>query len=177
LTASWSVFLFYLARALLTRRATLLLVSLLILSGSVGALYGTYDLLRGRGVVVEAIAAGSPFQQVQVKPGDTIWRVGGRRVYSVEDIDRELGRAPLNTPFSVGIISRGEQVERPLTLTQIAAAGIAGSEHNHRFRASGWTRHYETFAELIQMIALLALGSHSHISAITVQTSISNWRS
>jgi hypothetical protein len=158
LTASWSVFLFYLARAMLTRRSTPLLVSLLILSGSVGALYSAYDLLRGRGVVVESIAAGSPFQQVQVQPADTIWRVGGRRVYSVEDIDRELGRAPLNTPFSVGIISRGEQVERRLTLTQISAAGIAGSERNHRFRASGWTRHYETFAELIQMIALLALG-------------------
>jgi carbon starvation protein CstA len=26
------------------------------------------------------------------------------------------------------------------------------------FRASGWTRHYQTFAELLQMIALLALG-------------------
>src|SRR6185312_8677881 len=33
-----------------------------------------------------------------------------------------------------------------------------GSEHNHRFRASGWTRHYETFAELMQMIAQIALG-------------------
>ena len=158
LTASWSVFLFYLGRATLTRASTLLLVSWLILSGSVGSLYSAYDLLRGRGVVVESISEGSPFQRVEVQPGDTIWRVGGRRVYSVEDINRELGRAPANTPFSVGIISHGEQVERPLTITQISPAGIVGSEHNHRFRASGWTRHYETFAELIQIIALLALG-------------------
>ena len=33
-----------------------------------------------------------------------------------------------------------------------------GGDRNHRFRASGWTRHYVTFAELMQMIALLALG-------------------
>ncbi|HVF23650.1 MAG TPA: O-antigen ligase family protein, partial [Pyrinomonadaceae bacterium] len=158
LQASWCVFLFYLARAVLTRASTLVLVALLIFSGTVGALYSAFDLWRGRGVVVESIAAGSPFQQIGVQPGDTIWRVDGRRVYSVEDIDRELGRAPLNAAFNAGIISQGEQVERPLTITQLSPAGVTGSEHNHRFRASGLTRHYETFAELLQMIAQLALG-------------------
>ena len=158
LQASWCVFLFYLARAVLTKRSALVFVALLIFSGSVGALYSGFDLLRGRGVVIESIAAESPFQRVGVQPGDTIWRVAGRRVYSVEDIERELQRAPLNTAFNVGIISRGEQVERPLTLNQLSSAGVTGSERNHRFRASGWTRHYETFAELLQMIAQLALG-------------------
>ncbi|HEX7771461.1 MAG TPA: PDZ domain-containing protein, partial [Pyrinomonadaceae bacterium] len=158
LQASWCVFLFYLARATITRTPAIVLVGLLIFSGSIGALFSAFDLLRGRGVVVESIATGSPFEQVGVQPGDTIWRVGGRRVYSVEDIERELSRVPLNTAFNVGIISRGEQVERPLTITRLSPAGVMGSEHNHRFRASGWTRHYETFAELLQMIAQLALG-------------------
>jgi len=158
LQASWCVFLFYLARATVTRASALVLVVLLIFSGSVGALYSAFDLWRGRGVVIESIATGSPFQQVGVQPGDTIWRVDGRRVYSVEDIERELSRVPLNTAFNVGILSRGEQIERPLTVTQPSTAGVTGSEHNHRFRASGWTRHYETFAELLQMIAQLALG-------------------
>jgi O-antigen ligase len=35
---------------------------------------------------------------------------------------------------------------------------VTGSERSHRFRASGWTRHYETFSEVLQIIALLALG-------------------
>jgi O-antigen ligase len=158
LQASWCVFLFYLARAVLTRASTLVLVALLIFSGTVGALYSAFDLSRGRGVVIESMAAGSPFERVGVQPGDTIWRVDGRRVYSVDDIDRELGRAPVNTAFNVGIISRGEQVERPLTITQLSPSGVTGSERSHRFRASGLTRHYETFAELLQMIAQLALG-------------------
>ena len=158
LQASWCVFLFYLARATITRTPAIVLVGLLIFSGSIGALSSAFDLLRGRGVVVESIATESPFQQVGVQPGDTIWRVGGRRVYSVENIEHELSRAPLNTAFNVGIISRGEQVERPLTITQLSPAGVTGSKHNHRFRASGWTRHYQTFAELLQMIAQLALG-------------------
>src|SRR5215217_4218805 len=158
LQASWCVLLFYLARATLNRRSILVLISLLILSGSAGALYSVFDLLRGRGVVVESIAVDSPFQQVGIRPGDTIWQVNRGRVYSATDLDRKLSQTPLNAPITVGIISQGEQIERSLTLTQPSASRVIGSKRNHRFRASGWTRHYQTFAELMQMIAQLALG-------------------
>ena len=159
LTALWTVFLFYLTRAVLNRRSTLVLVALLILSGCAGALASVFDLVRGRGVVVESIGFSSPFHRVGIQPGDTIWRVDGRRVYSVRDLDEVLKSIPANKPVAVGIISRGEQVERSgLVVTQPASSGIVGSESNHRFRASGWTRHYQTFAEIIHMIALLALG-------------------
>src|SRR5262249_45222079 len=131
---------------------------LLIVSGSVGALYSGFDLLRGRGVVVESIAANSPLRAVGIQPGDTIWQINRHRVYSTVDIDRLLAQAPANTSVSVGIISQGEQVERSVTLTQPATSGVLGTERNHHFRASGWTRHYQTFAELMGMIALLALG-------------------
>jgi hypothetical protein len=158
LQASWCVFLFYLTRAMVDRRTSLMLVTLLIFSGSAGTLYSAFDLVRGRGVVIESIAPDSPFRQLNVQPGDTIWRVAGRRVYSIEDIDERLKAAPTNVPVSIGIISRGEQIERPLIIDLPSSSGLTGSEHTHRFRASGWTRHYETFAELMQMIALLALG-------------------
>jgi O-Antigen ligase/PDZ domain len=159
LQASWCVFLFYLARATLNRRSTFLLVALLILSGCAGALYSAFDLVRGRGVVIETIAQDSPFQQVGVQVGDTIWQVGRRRVYSVADLDQALRQTSVGMPLPVGLISRGEQVERPgMVLTPGQPSGITGSHRNHQFRASGWTRHYQTFAELMQMIALLALG-------------------
>jgi hypothetical protein len=164
LQASWSVFLFYLTRAVLTRRSALSLVAVLILSGCVGSVYSAYDLLRGRGVVVESIAPDSPFSQISVQQGDTIWRVGKRRVYSLSDLDQALREAPVNAPLTISLISQGEHVERPGVVLTTAAqqsaspSGITGSERSHRFRASGWTRHYETFAELIQMIAQLALG-------------------
>jgi O-antigen ligase/polysaccharide polymerase Wzy-like membrane protein/PDZ domain-containing protein len=158
LQASWCVFLFYLTRATVTRRSALALVALLILSGSAGALYSALDLWRGRGVVVETIAAESPFRQLGIAPGDTIWQVNRERVYSTTDIDQILAATPLNSVVRVGIISQGEQVERSLRLTQRSPSGVIGRARNHRFRASGWTRHYETFAELLQMIAQLAFG-------------------
>ena len=164
LQSLWSVFLFYLTRAVITRRSALALVAVLIVSGCVGTAYSAFDLLRGRGVVVESVAPQSPFQQVQVQTGDAIWRVAGRRVYSLAEIDEALRQAAVNTPLTVSIISQGEHVERSglvLTPTQqqgVSPSGLTGSTRSHRFRASGWTRHYETFAEILQIIAQLALG-------------------
>lgn len=164
LQSCWVVFLFYLTRAVVSKRSAVLLVCVLIVSGSTGALYSVYDLLRGRGVVVESLSAGSLFRQYGVRPGDTIWRVNQARVYSVADIDRRIKEGPGDKPWSVGVISQGEQVERlgpALTATpqnQPSPSGILGNDRSHSFRASGWTRHYETFAELLQIAGLISLG-------------------
>lgn len=164
LRSSWCVFLFYLTRAIVTKRSALGLAALLILSGSVGAIYSAFDLARGRGVVVESIAPGSPFHRVGIQAGDAIWRLDRTRIYSTNDIDQFLKETPANTPVVVSIISQGENVERTgLTLAaaqqrQPSPSGLTGNERSHRFRASGWTRHYVTFAEMLQMIAQLALG-------------------
>src|SRR6185503_14804488 len=163
LKASWCVFIFYLARAILTKRTALFLVGLLIASGAAGTLYSVYDIARGRGVVVTAVGPNSPFTAVGVSANDTIWRVGGTRVYSTSDIDEVLRSLPPDSVVSVSIISRGEHIERPgLQVTELQtgsiSSGLAGGGRSHRFRASGWTRHYETFAEVLQMIAQLALG-------------------
>jgi len=160
LQSSWCVFLFYLTRAVISRRQVLVLVAILILSGCTGTLYSVFDLARGRGVVVESLTEDSPFRQVPIGSGDTIWRVARHRVYSVSDIDQVIKNGPYNTPLSVSVISQGEHIE-PVGLTLqpgIQTSGIVGSTRSHRFRASGWTRHYETFAELLQMITQLALG-------------------
>lgn len=162
--SSWCVFLFYLVPAVVTRRFALLLVSVLILSGIGGSLYSIYDLVRGRGVVVQSISSESPLRRTGLAPGDVIWRVGKQRIYTLTELDSALKYRRPNEPFSISIISQGEHVERPGVLLSIAdqakssPSGIAGTERTHRFRASGLTRHYETFAELLQLIAQLALG-------------------
>lgn len=164
LQASWSVFLFYLTRAIVTKRSAIGLVAVLILSGSVGAIYSAFDLARGRGVIVQSLTPGSPFHRVGIQPGDTIWRVGRTRVYSTSDIDEALKAATPAAPLVVSIFSQGENAERPgFVVTpaqqqQVSPSGVTGDARSHRFRASGWTRHYVTFAEMLQMIAQLALG-------------------
>lgn len=175
------VFLFYLTRGVVTRRTAIALVSIMILSGVAGTLASVYDLIRGRGVVVEAVASDSPFRRIQttvpdalgpsfipqiiqIEKGDTIWRLGGRRVYSVGDIDSVIEKATPHERLAVGVIQHGEQVEwagfeapDPLP-RQVSPSGLSGAGRLHRFRASGWTRHYEYFAEILQLLAQLSLG-------------------
>ena len=156
--------LFYLTQAIVTRRIAVLLVAVLILSGSVGTLYSIYDLVRGRGVIIESVSKDSPIQSLHLRAGDAIWRVAGRRIYSVADIDELIRSAPAESKLSVSVISQGEHIERPGLLVTDALkqrsspSGIVGSGPTHRFRASGWTRHYETYSEILQVLAQLALG-------------------
>jgi O-Antigen ligase len=157
------LFLFYLTQAIVTRRYAVFLVCIMILSGVAGSVYSIYDLIRGRGVIVEAVS-GDSLLRTSVAPGDAVWRVEGRRIYSVEEIDKAIKTAASGSALRVSVITRGEHVERTsLVVTDLlkqheAPAGITGSNSAHRFRASGWTRHYETFSEILQILALLALG-------------------
>lgn len=164
LQSSWVPLIYYVTQAIVTRRISVLLVSLLILSGFAGTIYSIYDLSRGRGVVVESLSASSPFLALEIRPGDAIWRLDGKRVYSTAAVDELLRNSPPGKHLVVSVITLGEQVERPGLITssemknQISPSGITGSRSIHGFRASGWTRHYETFAELLQIMTQLALG-------------------
>ncbi|HSS20924.1 MAG TPA: O-antigen ligase family protein [Pyrinomonadaceae bacterium] len=158
------IFLFYLTHAMVTRRIVVFLVSVMILSGCAGTIYSVYDLLRGRGVLVESVSSDSPFQTLNIRAGDAVWRIGGRRIHSVADIDEAIRNWTPPAPATVSIISQGEHIERPgLVISdaikqRISPSGLVGTRATHRFRASGWTRHYETYSEILQILALLALG-------------------
>ena len=136
----------------------------MILSGAVGTVYSVYDLARGRGILIESVAPNSPLQSLHIRAGDAIWRIGGRRVYSVPDIDEVIKHSPAGGNLTVSVITQGEHLERPglivneATKQQPSPSGIVGSKPTHRFRASGWTRHYETYSEILQILAQLALG-------------------
>ena len=158
------VFLFYLTQAIVTRRIAVLLVAVMILSGVAGTAYSLYDLSCGRGIVVESIAPESPLRPLHVAPGDAVWRVGDRRIGSVADMDRIIKNSPTDTSLTVSVISQGEHIERPGLIVsgpikdRTSPSGIVGDKSAHRFRASGWTRHYGTYAEILQILALLGFG-------------------
>ena len=158
------LFLFYITQAIVTRRTAMLLVCIMLVSGIAGTLYSVYDLARGRGVVVETIASDSPLRHLHIEAGDAIWRINKTRVYSPSDIDDALRSAPAGAELSVSLISRGEHVERSARVVteqlkqQAAPSGITSAGRLHRFRASGWTRHYETYSEILQILAQLAIG-------------------
>ena len=170
LQASLVVLLFYLAQSLITRRTALLIVALMIASGAAGVLWSIVDLARGRGVMIQELLPESPFHELELGACDAVWRVRGVRVSSVQEIDEAIRRAPTGERLPASIIVKGEHGERPgfVVTDEIKArpspSGMKSNGPTHRFRASGWTRHYETFSETLQILAQLALGlSLAHI--------------
>lgn len=161
-----TLLMFYLTQALLTRRAAVVLAALMILSGSAGALWGAGELAVGRGVVVRSLSVDSLLRRsTPLREGDAVWRVNGRRVSTVEEIDAAVRQTPAGERLRLSVVSRGEHVEWPgavvneETRAAPSPSGITeGGGRTHSFRASGWTRHYETFAEVLQIVAQLALG-------------------
>jgi hypothetical protein len=159
---------FYLVRMLArTRRTAVAVAALMIASGAAGALWSAFEVARGRGVVIEEMTPESPLHapSLGVAAGDSIWRINGRRVNSVAEIDGLLKDAPPGAPLKLSLFSRGEQVEREGLWSAAGAgqarasgSGLRGTRRAHRFRASGWTRHYQTFAETLQILAQLSLG-------------------
>jgi hypothetical protein len=140
------------------------LVGILLLTGVVGSLWSVFDVARGRGVVIEAVAEDSPYRATLLRAGDAVWRVGGRRVSSTAEIDEEIRAAPTGQVLSLSAVSRGEHAEWAGFIvteelkTRPQPSGLSGSRPTHRFRASGWTRHYQTYADILQMLANIALG-------------------
>ncbi|HYX42537.1 MAG TPA: PDZ domain-containing protein, partial [Pyrinomonadaceae bacterium] len=170
---------YYLVQAVITRRTAVLLASLIITSGVAGVVWSVFDVVRGRGVVIETIATDSPLRATtQLQTGDAIWRVNQVRINSMPELADAIRRAPVGTPLRLSVITHGEHVEwtgpavTDAMKTSTPPAGIYGTGRTHRFRASGWTRHYETFAELLQILAQLALGfALAHLQRRTALTS------
>lgn len=163
---------FYVAQAVpRTRREVSWLARALVAGACICTLWGVGDLIVGRGVVVEEIAEGSVLRETamrgatRLQPGDCVWRVNGRRVDSVAEIDAAVRSADAGSRLRLSVIARGEHVEwndGPLVTEAVKSvaspAGLRGTRRTHNFRVSGWTRHYETFAETLQIAAQLALG-------------------
>jgi len=160
-----TLLMFYLAQAMLTRRLIIIVAVTLVISAAAGVLWGAGELILGRGVTVAGLSGESFLRtETPLREGDVVWRVNGRRVSSVAEIDAQIKATPASQRVRLSVISRGEHVEWPGPIVSETArgtaspSGITGGGPSHRFRASGWTRHYETFAEMLQIIGQLALG-------------------
>lgn len=156
---------FYLTQSLLTRKTAIVVAGVMILSATAGVLWGAGELVIGRGVIVKTLSADSPLRSATpLREGDVIWRVNGRRVSSVSEIDDDIKQTRAGDRLRVSVISNGEHVEWPAMIVTeemrhtANPSGMTGGGRTHSFRASGWTRHYQTFAEVLQIVAQFALG-------------------
>jgi membrane-associated protease RseP (regulator of RpoE activity) len=140
-----------------------LLAFLLVASCLVNVAYSAGRVAVGRGVQIDSIKEGSAFARAGLRVGDCILEVDGQKVSTVEDLSRivDSDRGRLRVKYQ-----RSEAVwEARVSRNRIKKSGESGAARlgittspGRSFRVSGFYSHYETYAEVLQLIAALAAG-------------------
>ncbi len=154
----------YLIATNLHPRAVRFFVALLLISGLVGVGYSLSEKLRGRGLIVTGIRADSPLAASQLQRGDVIWLVMRHRVSSLEEATRIIHSYPVGQRIEIEALHAGDPLPLYLVVTQQMKAqpnplGLEVGGRSRRFRVSGFTRHFLTYAEQMQIFALLVYGA------------------
>jgi len=155
-------------------RLVRLLAFTLIGSCMINVFFTAGQFAIGKGVKVQGVSPESPLakavfrtrtvnQPTAIVNGDTIWRVDGHDVGSPEEIAAALASG---SPFAKVRIYRVEwmpelEVPRGQLLpgsTVLQQLGINDWSRGRDWRATGFFNHWVTYAEVLQLIASLALG-------------------
>jgi hypothetical protein len=104
-------------------------------------------------------------QPTPIVDGDTIWEVDGQRISDPDQLAAALAASPNAAPAIVKIyrvewtpsleVPRGNLIAGNTALEQL---GIGAWTRGRDWRATGFFGHWVTYAEVLQLIASLALG-------------------
>ena len=155
-------------------REVRLLALTLIASCMINVFLTAGQLGIGKGVKVQGVAPSSPLtkavfhtrtitQPTPIVNGDTIWQIDGKPVESPQELAAALAAG--TSPAKVRIyrvewmpeleIPRGQLLPGTNALEQL---GISNWSSGRDWRATGFFNHWVTYAEVLQLIASLALG-------------------
>src|SRR5688572_33140468 len=145
----------------------------LIGSCMVNVLWTAGQLAIGRGVKLHGVSVESPLtkaifrtrsvrKETPVKDGDIVWQVDGQRVDSPDELAAALVSGQGVAKVKIYRVEWTPELEVPRTLltgtTALEQLGIAGWTRGRDWRATGFFGHWTTYAEVLQLIASLALG-------------------
>ena len=140
-----------------------LLLFLIIASCLVNVAYSAGQLVVGHGLRIVHINLDSPFAGEGLEAGDVILTVDDQKVERLEDISRiaDTSRGRLKITYqrneATGETSISRRAIRQAEGSGVDKLGITASP-GRNFRISGFYSHYETYAEVLQLIAALAIG-------------------
>jgi hypothetical protein len=149
----------------------------LVLSCLANVAYSAGQLAIGRGLRVDTINQNSPFAREGLEVGDVIIEVDDQKIKTAEDISRivDSQRGRLHVKFLRNESMNEASVSRRAIIqsgkVEAERLGLTGSP-GRNFRVTGFYSHYETYAEVLQLIAALAVGMLIAIPKKTSRTSI-----
>jgi len=140
-----------------------LLAGLLVASALCGVGFSLVEKVVGRGMVVTSIEHDSPLAATKLHPGDVIWMIARKRVASPEAAAAVIRQHRSGETLELEALHAGDPVPATLVVTEELKArsnplGITTIGSSRQFRVSGFSRQFLTYAEQMQILALLAYG-------------------
>jgi hypothetical protein len=134
----------------------------LIVSCLVNVGYSALTLGVGRGLRIDTVSPESPFNAEGIKVGDVILEADDQVVNSQQDLVRIIESQRGRLRLQLGRKEAVEEISIPRQSIKEARGtgfglGITTSP-GRNFRVMGFYSHYETYAEVLQLIATLAVG-------------------
>lgn len=153
----------YLLATNLTARGVKIFVGLLLFSLLASVIYSFGEKIIGRGVTLTAIAGRGPLGSSKLQTGDVIWMVDRRRVASLDDIAEIVRQTPAGRRIEIEALHQGDPLPVTLEITEEMKTSanpleITAGGRSRRFRISGFTRHFITYADQMQIAGLLSFG-------------------
>ena len=155
-------------------RLVRLLALTLIGSCMINVFWTAGQFAIGKGVKVQGVSSESPLakavfrtrsvsQPTPIIDGDTVWQVDGKEVNAPEELAAALATgSPLAKVRIYRVewmpeleVPRGQLLEGTNALQQL---GITNWSRGRDWRATGFFGHWVTYAEVLQLVASLALG-------------------
>jgi hypothetical protein len=153
----------YLVTTNVSRSGVRVLLALLVVSSLTGATFSIFEKLLGRGMTISRIDPMSPLAQSELRAGDVIWMISRKRVSSLNEVQREIAKRSPGTRVEIEALHDGDPIPVELAVTEemrrsANPLGIEVGGATRRFRASGFSRHFLTFAEQMQLMSLAVFG-------------------
>jgi O-antigen ligase/polysaccharide polymerase Wzy-like membrane protein len=145
-------------------RVVRLLAVTLIGACMINVVYTAGERLLGQGVKVYGVSGSSALYQANVRDGDTLLTVDGKKLRDPQELVNALSR-PDSSPASILVyrhelqfavnVPRGSLLPGRTALEQL---GVEDWSRGRDWRASGFYSQYVSYAEVLQLIIALALG-------------------
>ncbi len=153
----------YLCLTNLHQRAVKFFLSLLLISSLAGVVFSLGEKVIGRGMIVTAINSDSPFVTTQLQIGDVIWMIDRHRVGSLNDAAQIIQQQRSGHRLEIEAIHAGDPLPVAIILTDELKAranplGVNVDGRSRRFRVSGFSRHFLTYVEQMQILGLQVFG-------------------
>lgn len=151
-------------------RAVRFVACALVFSCMVNVIWVPIQRALGRGVEIHGTSPESPLSNIYLADGskaalydgDTLLTANKKKIYSPEDLVAEIERNETTAiqfyrpDFDLVVTARRSSLLPGSTAME--RLGITSWKKSHNWRSSGFYGHYATYAEVMQLIASLALG-------------------